>query len=459
MIFDGRRDVARALGDLDSIQQDRRLRQHDRVDVLVGAPDRGRVRGLHRRERHVACLIGRPDGVAVEGDRPAALGARGDLLAPGIELLHHQRIDHRHLTDLRQGGQRREVEEVIELRDEARGGRGDFQAQRAVDRELARVEGLRDLDLIRRTRRGLAAGDLEQRLGGSGRNRHGTAEVDETEFHLHRRDLVDAGVLGADQHIGEGRLFPAGAGGRTRLHVRRGEGDRADVKEGGEAFGELLLEFIARTLRLRTFGRLLASALGRGGEGRGIVAEILAEAGHATHGLGVHDADDEAELLVGADGVGAVDPRLDADLAEQLVEVVGALLQAEGERIVLRHDQGAGEIAVLEILVHRVVGVVQAAVERLGQLAHVGGRQLARQRQDSGADPAQGGAVHRLAEIDLAGAADAEDGVEPAQIGFDGILIGRQTDDLTAVGVGGALEIVLRPERFFLRKHETSGGL
>jgi len=57
----------------------------------------------------------------------------------------------------------------------------------------------------------------------------------------------------------------------------------------------------------------------------------------------VQDADDDAELLVDADGVRAVDPGLEADLAEELVEIGDLLLEAERERVVLRDDERAGE--------------------------------------------------------------------------------------------------------------------
>ena len=91
----------------------------------------------------------------------------------------------------------------------------------------------------------------------------------------------------------------------------------------------------------------------------------------------MHDAQDEAELLSDAHRVRAVDLRLDANLTQELVEVVGALLQAEGERVVLGDDERAREVAILQVLMQRIVGIVEAAVERLRQLTHVSGRHLA----------------------------------------------------------------------------------
>ena len=107
----------------------------------------------------------------------------------------------------------------------------------------------------------------------------------------------------------------------------------------------------------------------------------------------------------------------------------------------------------------RVVSVAEPGVERLGQLAHVRRAELAGQREDGGADTAEGRSVHRLAEVDLAGAADAEHGVEPALVRLDGVLVRLQADDLTAVGVGGALEIVLGLKGLLLGGDDALGGL
>ena len=107
----------------------------------------------------------------------------------------------------------------------------------------------------------------------------------------------------------------------------------------------------------------------------------------------------------------------------------------------------------------RVVLVVEAGVQRLRELTHVRAREPARQRLDGGADAAEGRAVERLAEIDLVVASDAEHGVEPAQVRVDGLLIRLQADGLTAVGVGGTLEIILRTQGPLLGEDEALGGL
>ena len=107
----------------------------------------------------------------------------------------------------------------------------------------------------------------------------------------------------------------------------------------------------------------------------------------------------------------------------------------------------------------RVVLVVEAGVQRLRELTHVRAREPARQRLDGGADAAEGRAVERLAEIDLVVASDAEHGVEPAQVRVDGLLIRLQADGLTAVGIGGALEVVLRTQGLLLGGDEALGGL
>ena len=72
---------------------------------------------------------------------------------------------------------------------------------------------------------------------------------------------------------------------------------------------------------------------------------------------------------------------------------------------------------------------------------------------------AEGRAVHRAAEVDLAGAADAEDSIEPSEVRVDGQLVALQADDLTAVGRGGALEVVLRLQRLLLSGDEAFGWL
>ena len=72
---------------------------------------------------------------------------------------------------------------------------------------------------------------------------------------------------------------------------------------------------------------------------------------------------------------------------------------------------------------------------------------------------AEGRAVHRAAEVDLAGAADAEDSVEPSEVRVDGQLVALQADHLTAIGRGGALEVVLRLQRLLLSGDEAFGWL
>ena len=171
------------------------------------------------------------------------------------------------------------------------------------------------------------------------------------------------------------------------------------------------------------------------------------------------DAHDDAEVLPCPDGVRAIDARLDADLAEQFVEIVRALLETERERVVLRDDQRAGEVAILQVLVQRVVLIVEAGVQRLGELAHVRAGETSGQRLDGRTDASEGRAVERLAEVDLAVAPDSHDGVEPAQVRIDGILVRLQADDLTTVGIGRALEVILRLERLLLGRHDASGGL
>ena len=107
----------------------------------------------------------------------------------------------------------------------------------------------------------------------------------------------------------------------------------------------------------------------------------------------------------------------------------------------------------------RIVGVVEAVVKCLRQLTHVSGRHFAWQREDGGADMAEGRAVHWATEINLAGTTDAEDGVEPTEVRVDGQLVALQADDLATVGHGGTLEVVLRPQRLFFRRDEALSRL
>ena len=381
--------------------------------------------------------------VAIKGDRPDALGLRRDLISPGIEFGDLQTFVRVDVFD-RDGVGGLQVEQLLQFRHETTGGGFHFERERAVDVELAVVERLRDLDVASGTRVGLVGGDLDDGLGGLGGNGDGAAEIDKLQLQLHRRDFIHAGVLGADMQVGEDGFIPTRLRGGARLHFRCGEGDALDVEERRERFGDVEFQFIARALcGTHLFHKRRWLLLLFYESGGGVVGQVLAEVRSAAHGLGVDDADNDAEVLITTDSVRTIDTGLQPHFAEQFVEISHLFLRAEREGVVLGDDERAGEVAVFQILVQRVFFIGETVVHDLGKQADVRLRCLAGQGDEMLANASQSGAIHGFAEIDQTVRADAEQAIEPAEVGIDVVVIRREGGDLFAIRDGSAIEVVL----------------
>ena len=164
----------------------------------------------------------------------------------------------------------------------------------------------------------------------------------------------------------------------------------------------------------------------------------------APHRLRVHDAHDDAKILIAPHGVRPVHARLKPDLAEQFIKVRDLLFRTEGERIVLRDHECAREVAVFQILVQRVVFVREARIHELRKLPDVRLPRLARQREHLLTDLRECRAVHRLREIELPAGADAEQPVEPRDVRLHGIVRRRELRHLLRIRLRAAQEIGLR---------------
>ena len=372
------------------------------------------------------------------------------MIGPGVQLGDLQAFVRVHVLH-RDGIRGLHVEQLLKIRHEAAGGGFHFERECAIDVELAVVERLRDLDVVGWAYFNLIRGDLDDGLGRLGGDGDGATEIDELQLQLHRRDLVDAGVLRAHMQVGEHGLVPACLRGGARFDVGCGEGDALDVKEGCERFGDVQFEFIARALRsahlLHECGWLL---LLLHESGIGVVREVLAEVRGAAHGLGVDDADDDAEVLIATHGIRSIDASLQPHFAEQFIEIRDLFLCAEREGIVLGDDERAGKVAVFQILVQRVLFISESIIHNLRKHADVRLRCLTGQCDKMLADARQGGAVHGFAEIDLTVRAYAEQAIEPAHVGINVVVAGSELGDLLAICGGSAIEVILGLQVFLL---------
>ena len=224
-----------------------------------------------------------------------------------------------------------------------------------------------------------------------GRDAHRAGQVEELETHLDAGNLVDARILGLHQDVGQHRFFPARALGRAGLHVARAEGHRLDVEEQRKCLADVQLQVVAAAFHVAHPAdghRRLRPLPGRVGYRR-LVDQVLAEIGHAAHGLGMVYAEEDAELLVALDRAGAVHPRLQANLVEQLIVIAHLAVGLERKRTVAGDHQRAGQVAVLQVLVQRLLLVLHSGVDVPGELVDVDLRRVTGQGADHLADLAE----------------------------------------------------------------------
>ncbi|MHC4501956.1 MAG: hypothetical protein ACYTFI_01515 [Planctomycetota bacterium] len=191
------------------------------------------------------------------------------------------------------------------------------------------------------------------------------------------------------------------------------EQDRLDLEEPGEGLNDVLLELVP----CRLDAAHLADRLPRNALGGRLEFQVLLEIDHPSHGIGVHQADDDPEVLLPPDRVGAVDPCLQPDFPEQIFEILHLLPGVAGEGRVGRDNETAGQELVLQFRGQGRPLALHARVNVLGERIDMRLRGLPRKAAHQVAHLGEGPPVHGLGEIDLTVRVEPQDTVEPGQEG------------------------------------------
>ena len=178
-------------------------------------------------------------------NQPGALRVDPVRLALGVELRDRQPLIVG-LLHLEPGGP--QVEDLVEVGNQAPGGRLDLQNQLAVLR-LALVEHLGDLELLERPDAPLGGRRIDgdrRRLDGQD---HVARRVHEVEVQPQGGDLVDLGAARLEQQIGIGRHPPAVFAGGPGVDLLVLEGHREHLELLLECLLDDVLELVAIVLQ------------------------------------------------------------------------------------------------------------------------------------------------------------------------------------------------------------------